>query len=200
LLTGVVLFLLVLIALLAVPVTMTFQLSWRQVFEGSLKLQWLFGLVRIELPVSHSNIQALPGNKIKQHTQKKAPCKKAPGKKSNPIAAIRQKSFRRRIIRFIRDVWRAIHKRDVRLRVRIGLGDPADTGQLWALVGPVSGVLTIAQEVSIDIEPEFIDTVFELDSSGNIRIIPLQMVYLTLALLLSPSIWRGIKQMGKAGI
>jgi hypothetical protein len=195
LLTGVVLFLLVLIALLAIPVSLTFQLSWRQVFEGRLKLQWLFGLVRIELPVSQSNIQALPGNKIKQQKRKKIP-----EKKSSVIAAIVQKSFRRRIIRFIRDVWRAIHKHDVRLRVRIGLGDPADTGQLWSIVGPVSGVLATVQEVSIDIEPEFIDTVFELDSNGNIRIIPLQLIYLTLALLLSPSIWRGIRQTGIVGI
>jgi hypothetical protein len=192
---GVLLFLLVLIALLAVPVTLTYQLSWRQEFEGSFHLRWLFGLVRIELPMSQSKTHATPQSKIKQQTHKKAP-----GKKSSPMAAIWQKSFRRRIIRFIRDVWRATHKQDLRLRVRIGLGDPADTGQLWAVVGPVSGVLATVQEASIELEPEFIDTVFELDSSGNVRLIPLQMIYLTFALLLSPSIWRGIKRMGKAGI
>ncbi|MDH3560532.1 MAG: DUF2953 domain-containing protein, partial [Gammaproteobacteria bacterium] len=107
----------------------------------------------------------------------------------------RQKSFRRRVTRFIRDVWHAIHKRDVRLNVRIGLGDPADTGQLWAVVGPVAGILSTAREATVGIVPDFVEETFELDSRGNLRLIPLQMLYLAAGLLLSPSIWQGLKQM-----
>ena len=105
------------------------------------------------------------------------------------------KPFRQRVFRFIRAVWRAIHKQDLRLRMRIGLGDPADTGQLWALVGPLSGLLANNREASIEIEPEFFDAIFELDSSGSIRIIPLQLLYLAVGLLLSPSVWQGIREM-----
>ena len=90
------------------------------------------------------------------------------------------------MIKFTRDFWHAIQKHNITLRIRIGLGDPADTGHMWAIVGPVSGILATIEEASIEIEPEFIDSVFELDSSGNIRIIPLQMIYLVFGLLLSP--------------
>jgi hypothetical protein len=115
------------------------------------------------------------------------------------MAAIRQPSFRRRLLRFVRDLWRAIHKKNVQLMIRIGLGDPADTGQLWAACGPLSGVLARVRDVRITIMPDFLDSTFEVDSSGTIRVIPLQFATLALGLLLSPSIWRGIMLMRASG-
>jgi hypothetical protein len=188
-------FLLVVIALLAIPVTLSYQVSWRRAFEGHVTLKWLFGLVRIELSSIESKTLALEPEKIAQRKRKQAPS----GKKSSPVAAFWRKSFRQRVFRFIRDLWHAIQKQNMKLRLRIGLGDPAETGQLWAIVGPVSGMLATIQEASIEIEPEFIEPVFELDSSGRIRIIPLQMIYLTIGLILSPPIWQGIKQMRQTG-
>ena len=44
----VVLFLFV-VMLLAVPVTLTYQLSWRQTFSADLRLIWAFGLVRADI-------------------------------------------------------------------------------------------------------------------------------------------------------
>lgn len=190
-LTGVVAFLL-LIVLLAIPITLTFQVSLRQAFQGHIKLQWLFGLVRVRLPLFQSKGLSLEGKELKQKISR---FERPPRKKKDFFAVIRQKAFRRRINRFIRDFWRAVHKRNVSLRIRIGLGDPADTGQLWAIAGPVAGMLANVQEASIEIEPEFFDTTFELDGSGNIRLIPLQIIYLTVGLLLSPPVWQGLKQM-----
>lgn len=193
-LTGVMAFLLVLIALQAIPVTLMYQVNLRQVPQGEIKLRWVFGLIRIRIPLFQSKPPSTDGNEpVRKISQKKT----SSGKPFNPLAAFRQKLFRRRIIRFIREFWHAIYKRDIYLRIRIGLGDPADTGQLWAIIGPVSGMLSSIQEASIEIEPEFFDTTFELDSSGSIRVIPLQMIYLTLGLLLSPLVWQGIKQMRK---
>lgn len=185
---------LVLIGVLAIPVSLNYQVSWRRALLGNIQLQWLFGLVRIQLPLQQSSAASSQRKKItqKQHN------KKSSAKRSNPIFVIRQKPFRQRSIKFIRDLWHAIHKHNLSLRIRIGLGDPADTGQLWAIVGPLSGMLATVQQASIEIEPEFIDAVFELDSSGNIRVIPLQMIYLAIGLLLSPAIWQGIKQMRRA--
>jgi hypothetical protein len=51
------------------------------------------------------------------------------------------------------------------------------------------------QSASIHIEPEFIDATLELESSGDIRLMPLRLIYLTLGLILSPSVWRGVKLM-----
>jgi hypothetical protein len=193
-LTGVVAFLLSLFALLSIPVTMMFQVSWQQALQSDIKLLWLFGLVHVRLPSFQSKAPSLEGEEL---AQKNIYFERSPRKNSSLFAVIWQKAFRRRIIRFISDSWHAVHKRDISLRIRIGLGDPADTGQLWAVVGPVAGILSNVQDASIQILPDFLDTTFELDSSGNIRIIPLQIIYLTIGLLLSPPVWQGIKQMRK---
>ncbi len=194
-LTGVLVFLLVLIALLAIPFTLTFKVTWQQDFENDIRVHWLFGLVRVRIrPPKHKTQSPQAEQPEKKTKRDKAKSRK----KSNVLAAIRQKRFRQRIIRFISDIWHAIYKQDLNLRMRVGLGDPADTGRLWALVGPVTGMLANVKAASITIEPEFMDATFELDGSGAIRIIPLQLIYLTVALLLSPPVWQGIRKMRPA--
>lgn len=190
-LSGVVAFLIVIILVLAVPVTLTYRVSWRRGFQANITLKWLFGLVHIPLP---STTSTTPASEQKTITPKVSKKQRA-SRKTNPVVALRQSAFRRRLFRFASDVWHAIHKQHVVLRIRIGLGDPADTGQLWAVIGPLSGILATFQDALIEIEPEFIDAVFELDSSGNIRIIPLQLLYIAIGLLVSPAFWRGVNQM-----
>ena len=158
-------------------------------------LQWLFGLVRLQLAAPRDEQSAPEEKQIEGSTKHKS--KKA-RKKLKPLAALRQKAFRKRILRFACDLWHAIRTRDLYLRIRVGLGDPADTGQLWALFGPLSGLLANIEDASIELEPGFIDAVFELDSSGKISVIPLQMLYLVLGLLCSPIFWRGMRRMHQA--
>ena len=195
-LIGTVIFLSLVVILLAVPVTLTYQLSWKQTLSANLKLIWAFGLVRAD--VSPDQEKSAPDKP--EATQPKSGRKgESPGKKPNFMAAIRHPSFRRRIFRFVSDLWRAIHKKNVQLLVRLGLGDPADTGQLWAVFGPLSGMLARLRDVRITIEPDFLDAKLEVDSSGTIRMIPLQFVILVLGLLFSPPIWRGIMLMRTTG-
>jgi hypothetical protein len=191
-LSGVAAGLLLLIVVLAIPVVVTFHLSWREAFQNDTELRWAFGLVRIRLPSQQSETRSPKG---KEPEAKATPIRRSSRKKHNVFAAVWQKSFRRRISRFIGQVWNAVHMQNLTLRLRIGLGDPADTGQLWAFFGPAAGLLANVHEASIEIEPEFFDTTIELDSSGSIRLIPLQIIYLSVALLLSPSVWQGIRQM-----
>jgi hypothetical protein len=194
-LTGMATFLLVIIALLAVPVSLTFQLSGREHIQGKISLRWLFGLVRLQLPPFTPKSPIPEGAGRAARTGR---LRHSSRNRQHVSALVRQKAFRRRIGRYIRDCWSAIHKRDLRLHLRVGLGDPADTGQLWAVVGPVAGMLANAREASIEIVPEFLDETFELNSSGKIRLVPLQMLYLTLGLLFSPAVWKGIRRIRAA--
>lgn len=181
-----------LVVLLAVPVSLTYRLSWQKKLQGRARLHWLFGLVRVRLASIEVEQDSTGGKQIESPVESKV----KPGRtKLRPLAAFRQKPFRQRILRFVREIWRAFQIHDVYLRIRIGLGDPAETGQLWALFGPLSGLLANIENASVELEPEFIDAVFELDSSGKISIIPLKLVYLVLGLLCSPPFWRGMKRM-----
>ena len=194
-LSATVIVLLVLLALLAIPLTLTYQFSWQQKFHGEARLEWLFGLVRVRLAPTRDRHA---GRAEKKAEVKNRPGAKSSRKKSNPLAAFRLGSFRLRTLRFLRDIWHAIRKRELYLRIRIGLGDPAETGQLWSLFGPLSALLANIEDASIDLEPEFIDAVFELDSSGKISVIPLQLLYLAVGFLCSPQFWKGMQRMQRA--
>ena len=195
-LTTVLVALLLLIALLAIPVTLSHHISWQQRFQGTLTLIWFFGLVKIRFsPFQPSGKKKRTSNQANKIPEKK---KQKPRKKPNAFAAIRQKAFRQRTTKFIRDLWHAIHKENITLRLRVGLGDPADTGLLWAIIGPVAGILATSQEASIQIVPDFIDTTLKVDSSGTIRIVPLQIIILALGCLLSPPVLKGLRQMRTA--
>jgi hypothetical protein len=87
----------------------------------------------------------------------------------------------------------------MRLRARIGLGDPAETGRLWAVVGPVAGALSMVKSASIVVQPEFLDTVLDVDARGRIRIIPLQVIGLLLALAFSPAFWLAMRRLQPTG-
>ncbi|MEJ2310024.1 MAG: DUF2953 domain-containing protein [Gammaproteobacteria bacterium] len=190
-LTAVALSLLVVFLLLAIPVGIQFRVSRHKTFDAEVHLEWLFGLMKLRLQPPGSKSTSREGKS--RSSDDKASSTAA--KKSIPVALVRQKHLRRRIFRFIGDLWHAIHKEKLSLNMRIGLGDPAETGQLWALLGPLAALLSTMREVTIGIRPDFIETCFELDCSGKIRVIPLHLIGLVALLLLSPSIWRGIGQM-----
>ena len=195
-LIGAAIFLSLIVVLLAMPVTLTYRLSWKETLTASCRLNWAFGLVRAD--VSPGSAKPGPG-KTETLRSKAARRGKSQSRKNNVIAAIRQPRFRRRILRFVSDLWRAIHKKNVRLLVRLGLGDPADTGRLWALLGPLSGMFARFRDIRFAVEPDFLDATLEVDSSGTIRMIPLQVAIILLGLLFSPPVWRGVLAMRASG-
>lgn len=195
-LIGTVIFLSLVVFLLAMPVTLTYQLFWEQTLSANVRLNWAFGLVRTDVS---PDLAKSKSDKPEAARKKAARRGKSKARKPDVLAAIRQPSFRRRILRFMSDMWRAIHKKNVQLRVRLGLGDPAETGQLWAVLGPLSGLFASRRDIRIVIEPDFVDTTLEVNSSGTLRLIPLQFVFLMLGLLFSPTFWRGVMLMRTTG-
>jgi len=185
-LTGVLAFLLAVILLLAIPITLDFRISWPRAPRRDVELGWAFGLVHLRVPVGRAT------GKEGTTAEKSRARRSKPRRKWRFGSLVRHKPFRRRITRFAANLWRAVHKKDLELDVRLGLDDPADTGQLWAFVGPVSGILADSREARIRIKPDFTEEILQLNGSGRIRIVPLQVICLAAALLLSPSIWAGI--------
>ncbi len=178
--------LLAVLGLLSVPLSLNYRLHWLRTLNGECRLRWLFGLVNVNIPISTERKQVAV-----QRARARQPKKRGSFK---PVNALRQAEFRRRLARFAKALWRAIDRERLRLHARIGLGDPADTGQLWAVLGPLSAWLSNLRAVSVSIEPDFIESVLEVNSSGRIRLVPLQLLYLLLGLLLSPAFWVGLRQ------
>jgi hypothetical protein len=181
-----------LLLLLAVPVDLAFRCRGIEDLDAQLRLGWLFGLVRLELRWPR------PGRRRPRRRRKPAPApaKQPRSRRSRGLALLRQDAFRRRLWRLLRDLLRALRVHDLALHLRLGLGDPADTGRLWAVIGPLGAWLQARRNVQLDIEPEFVDAVLEFDARGRLRLIPLQTLALALAFALSPpsiQAWRSLR-------
>ena len=185
--------------LLAVPIVLTFRFEnagfeGMAAFEGQVTIRWLFGLVRCHISVPDDTKLHHSGTKRK--AAKKHGKLRKPSARSNFVAVLRQATFRRRVYRLVKDLIRATSLRQLSLRMRLGLGDPSDTGCLWAFVGPLHAAAQNLRNAEVRIEPEFMDAVFEFRAHGQARVIPLQWLGLAIGFALSPAsirAWRTLK-------
>ncbi len=174
-----------LVALLAVPLEAAFRLDRVAALEGEVQLRWLFGLVRVRLAVPRPRAraaEAAAGPKAARKRERR----EGRGGAGRGLAVLRQAEFRERVRRLVGDLVRALHVRRLLLHVRMGLGDPADTGLLWALVGPLGAVAAGSTGGDVRIEPDFLDSALELHSRGEVRIVPLRILALAVGFALSP--------------
>ncbi len=189
-LAGTLIFLVALIALLAIPVTLVFRVDWPERRNNDVRVVWAFGLVNVRVTESDDEEDDEPEYEEDEEADQDEDDARG---KSKPLAAIRYKPFRQRVFRFIRETWRAVRKEDVFLNMRLGLGDPAETGQLWAWLGPISAFLMYAGDARVNLAPDFRFQRFDVDTGGRIRIVPIRIIGLALGLAVSPAFWRGLR-------
>ncbi|MHA7879646.1 MAG: DUF2953 domain-containing protein [Saccharospirillum sp.] len=181
----------VLVALLAIPVEWDFSIRLQAgLREGRSQVRWLFGLVRVRTDGS-------PGEKAKTKPKTKKPRKTGEKRrKHSPLAAARVEGFIGRVITLIRRLLSSIEIQRLNLQARLGLGDAADTGRLWAFIGPLSVLLAQTKAARVSIEPDFHEARLDFNSDGRIRVVPLKLVWLVLGFALSRTTyraWRAIK-------
>lgn len=181
------------LALLAVPVELAFDGAFDvdvpATARGELVLGWMFGIVRVRLRPPRPRATARPArSKAKTEPQRRA---RRGAARRRAVELLRQAAIRRRLWQLAADLLRALHPRDLRLRMRIGLGDPADTGALWAIVGPLG--VAVQRWGDVSIEPDFADAALAVEARGQLRGVPLQVVALLAGFLLSQPVrgaWR----------
>lgn len=187
--TGAAIILLLILALLSIPITLQFIFAWPETSSNSIRLRWAFGLVRMRF--RHDGARDRPGEQSESA--------ESPLPKRDFVPVFGERRVRRRTIRFFSDLWGAIHKENVCLRARIGLDDPAETGQLWAVLGPLAGALSMIRSASIVLEPDFLNSVLDVDARGRIRFIPIRLIGLVLAMPFSPAFWIAIRRLRSTG-
>lgn len=184
--------LLFLAVMLAVPLEWVFTLRYEQGKRKSdSQIRWLFGLVRFKTTGSHDADTVNKPDKRKKHRAKR--------RRSSPLAAVSVEGFAERLLTLLRRLLSSIHIRHLNVQARIGLGDAADTGRLWALVGPLSALLAMPRGAWVYIEPDFTETVLDLKSNGRLRVVPLQVMTLLLVFLLSINTMRALHAIRSGG-
>jgi len=173
-----------LIALLAIPVDVKFSVRLHERFRERVMIAWMFGLVRLPIP---------------SKTGKPSPQEPTPethkGKRlykgsRSMVTMLRSEGFWPRLLRFASDILNVMQVRIFRLRVRLGLEDPADTGQVWAFVGPLTAMLAGARGTDIEIEPDFERAFLSVDGNAELRIVPIRVLAVVIPFIGSPATLR----------
>jgi len=196
---GFTILLILLIVLLAIPVELSFRINRVNRIQGSMNIRWLFGLARFSVNIPDTNKPEKTPSRRNALITKKPTQQQKHQVHSGPakvIHVLKQSAFRRRFYRFINDLLRTTHSHDLYFRLRIGLGDPADTGRLWILLGPIAVMAANIPSAMIRIDPEFMDQVFEFQSRGEFHLMPLEFIGLIIGFILSPPTlraWRTLR-------
>jgi hypothetical protein len=174
-----------LLLLLAVPIHVHLAVEREGAVQARARLSWLFGLVRA---------RAYPGAaRARPKQAKRRPARRRSGlgtRIARRVAGgLLRADFRARSVTFLRDVLRAVRPRNVRLSARIGLDDPADTGRLWAALGPLGALLA---HRDVRLEPGFDEACLRFRAAAHVRLIPAQLLFLIAAFLASPPVIRAL--------
>lgn len=168
---------------LAVPLELAFQVRGLDPVQGGVMVRWMFGLLRWRVEWPRGRAPATPAGRRER-------------RRDGMAAALREPAFRQRAIRFARDLLDAVQVQDLRLRLRFGLGDPADMARLWALALPLQGMLRRLPGAHVSIEPDFTEAALDFDGGGRLRMVPLRVALLAVAFALAPSARRAWRTLG----
>lgn len=81
-----------------------------------------------------------------------------------------------RFVRLARELVRSLGCRRGRLALRVGLGDPADTGELCGLVAPALLAVPWRPAVRVAFEPDFAAASFAARAVGSGRFVPARAI------------------------
>lgn len=170
-----------LLALLFVPADFTISTGTRAGFR--FRVRWLFGLVRVG-PAGQERAARPRPAPVEARAAKEGP----PGEPARRRPRSRRRAARTagrlltieglasRAGKLARDGVRSLGWRRLRVSVRAGTGDPADTGELCGLVGSVLACLPGRPSLRVEFEPDFVEPVFDAEAEGAGRFVPARLV------------------------
>lgn len=173
----------ILFFLLIIPVEAEFRFNNLSGNEKTVKVRAFFGLIsKTVYPSFQSENQ-----KNKEKTVNKNKKENKSGNEfSKIISVLKNGKFLRKTIHTFKKLILSIKPDLKQFHLRLGLYDPADTGIIWGLIGPVSGILYGFTEKDVIIEPDFLDPALGLDTKGSLSIVPLQILFIVLGFIFSP--------------
>lgn len=175
--------------LLAVPVDIYICVTKEAALHSLVRVKWLFGLISKEI-----KSQKKPLGAELEVREKKKKAKKKRGKNIRLIfALLRTRGLISQVIRFLRNILRQIHIRELKVELYLGLGDPGETGMLFGLMSPLLLGIRGLLPLDIQIQPDFINASLRGNGEVIIRLLPIRFVAAFIILLASPTTVRIIK-------
>lgn len=156
--------------LLLAPVHVRVGARVEERFDGEVEVRWL--VVRTRFP--------LRGDK--------KPKERRRGFRFHP-----EEDFFPALRRFLRRMRRAVHVEALDALVRVGAGDPADTGQLVGYAAPLAVLLNLVPAAHVRVEPDWDEPTLRGTLTAAFRAVPLVVLGVTLAFLAAGPVRRTLR-------
>ena len=99
-----------------------------------------------------------------------------------------------KITELVKDILGQLKIKELAVNYRLGLGNPADTGLLFALIGSTTPFLHFPPQYQIRVQPSFSDeTAFEGYLHGVLRLRPIKLIRPLLRFVFSLAVLRVAK-------
>ena len=178
------------ILILCVPLDMAFHADMYGKPKFRLRLSWFFGLMGKEIT---------RGKKPKEKNKVVKDKRRPRDRKTRGwyiLQILRTKGLLRQARDLLRDILSGFKIRELTADYRVGLDNPADTGLLFAIIGPATFLLNSSLPHQIRVHPSFADeSVFEGYSYGVVRLQPIHLVMAFLRFAFSLAAIRVVKRL-----
>jgi len=169
------------VLLFAIPVDLVFCVEKDVDFKSRVRVRWMFGLIGRDIT-----------------SRKKRPEKEKKKRKGNIkplLAMLRTRGFLQKLTKFVKHVFQLLNVRELKLNLRVGLSDPAETGFLFAVIGPAMVYVKSLSSLDVHVEPDFEQENLRGYFQGDLRASPIQFVKPFALFLFSATTIRAIKAM-----
>lgn len=182
------------VLLLALPMTLVFHARIDNGVRGQVRIHWGFVRTRLHFPRRSQprTTRSTPTARGAQARAVDAPAgdsRRADAPFPHPHGGawawrlVRDARWRHAGLRLLRDLAAATHGRDIGVHLRIGLSDPADTGMLWAVLGPLGLSLPKGPHL-VRLEPDFSQSGVYGRVHGCVWLRPLRLLWAATRFLL----------------
>ena len=177
------------VLILCVPLDMVLRIDVSGRPRFGMRLVWLFGLIGKEVRKGKGK----PGEK-RGAVEGKRKLGKRRIRARTVFEILRARGLLKQIEVLLRNILRRLKIRELRVDCRVGFDNPADTGLLFALIGPASLFMSSSIPCQIRAQPSFDDgTVFEGSFHGAVRLWPIQLLAPLIRFIFSLAIMRVVK-------
>lgn len=159
------------VVVLAIPLDLVLHADVYGKPRLRLRLDWLFGLIskditgRVKKPRQPEKEKAKPE------------LRKSMSRALASLKLLKTKGLLTQVKRLLKDIFGRLEVRDIGADLAIGLDDPADTGLLFAVVGPATVLLDYLFPNRLKVRPSFTgEAIFEGYLDGTVRIRPVKFV------------------------
>ncbi len=179
------------LVLLCIPVQLALEANLTEERRFNVSLVWFFGLLRLSL----KRRKPRPARAQKPKEKAKMSPRDRWRRLQMVLSIIRIKGLARQTIRLFARLLKTIKFLDAAIDLKLGLGDPADTGMLFAFIGPFTPLIRSYAPFPVSLQPLMDDSWISGYSRGRISVQPVRLGPPILGFLFSRPAFRLIRVM-----